>query len=271
MFHSGADGPLDFERLLLNTLHGVRRKPNESASTAEGNDFKLWETARATIQEDPNLLRRVALHLEQLVLFHPESKIENDPNKSPQHKGIIELLKFLTGEFHYDKRGRKAELIQALSALHGRRFVWGEKEVVKDLQALLERLEWPHLIETDRCHFSGVPVDSDNVVEVPTRIVGLREELPSLRLHPVVGRHIAELRYKRQLTCSVTGTSYEGNVDFLNPHAGVPFDLLPVSPHFVRELQVLDTTYETFGITLSCWVAKFRSPRMKYVGFGRVD
>lgn len=271
MFLSGADGPLDFERLLLNTLHGVRRAPVASASPAEVECFKLWESTRATFQENPNELREVALHLEKLVRFNPESKNEEDPNKSPQHEKSVYLLKMLNGEFRYDKRGRMGEIIEALSALHARRFVWGEQEVVKDLHALLERLEWQHLYETERCHLSGVPVDADNLVLVPTRIVGLREELPSLRLHPVVGRHIAKVRYKRQLTCNVTGMSYAGNVDFLNPHAGVPFDLLPVSPHFVRELQVLDTSYETFGIKLSDWVATFRSPRMEYVGFGRVD
>lgn len=272
MFRSGADGPLDYERLLLNTMQGVRRTPDENvAPQAEINDFKQWKTMVATFRKHPEMLKNVALHLEKLARYDRYSDKEDDPNEITEHDAYVFYLKFLTGEFHYNKRGRKTEWIRAISALHHRRFVWGEQESVEDVRALLKRLEWLHILDTEHCHLSGVPIDADSVVKVRTRVVGLREELPYLRIHPVLGRRVAELRYKRQLTCTVTGMTYEGSVDFLNPHAGVPFDLLPVSPHFVRELSVLDTTFDTFGIELADWVENFRSPRMEYVGSGRVD
>ena len=283
MFRSGADGPLDYERLLLNTLQGVRKAPRESASNRDEIEFQLWKVTRESYLNKPALFSESATHLQRMVeydrnlqarstSFEEQTTATKKPEDFPEHSQVVQLLGQLTGLFWDSKRGRKkTEWIDAISALHHRRFVWGEQEGVKDVRALLKRLEWPHLFDTEHCHLSGVSIDADNVVEDPTRNVGLREELPRLRIHPVLGRRVAELRYKRRLTCSVTGIRYDGNVDFLNPHAGVPFDLLPISPHFVRELHVEDTTFKTFGIGLDEWVANFRSPRMTYVGLGRVD
>ena len=77
MFRSGADGPLDYERLLLNTLQGVRRTPDENvAPQAEINDFIQWKTMVATRKHPEELKNEI--HLEKLARYDRYSDKEDD-------------------------------------------------------------------------------------------------------------------------------------------------------------------------------------------------